>query len=90
MVFIPEKYKIADEKDPETGTVEIKCSICNTAHAVPPDVVKDLGPVPVCENPGCKEAYEKAQAQLAAANLKNNSGDPTKDTGTMSDKTQNK
>ena len=56
MVFIPEKYKIADGKDPETGTVEIKCSICNTAHAVPPDVVKDLGPVPVCENPGCKEA----------------------------------
>lgn len=87
-MFIPEKYKVIDGKDPEPGTVEVKCSICNTAYAVPPDVMKELGSVPVCENQGCKEAYEKAQAQLAAANLKNNSSDPTKDTGMMSDKTQ--
>ena len=33
MVFIPEKYKIADGKDPETGTVEIKCSICKIGRA---------------------------------------------------------
>jgi len=85
-MFIPEKYKIVEGKDPETGSVEIKCSICNTAYAVPPDVLKEVGPVPVCEDPGCKEAYEKAQAQLAAANLKNNAGDPTKDTGSLADK----
>ncbi|MCM1221773.1 MAG: hypothetical protein NC548_45615 [Lachnospiraceae bacterium] len=87
MLFIPEKYKVVDGKDPETGSVEVKCTICNTTYAVPPDVLKEIGTVPVCENPGCKEAYEKAEAQLQAANLKNNGTDPTKDTGTMTDKT---
>ncbi|MCM1215468.1 MAG: hypothetical protein NC548_13225 [Lachnospiraceae bacterium] len=80
-MFIPEKYKVVDGKEPENGSVEVKCSICNTTYAVPADIIKELGTVPVCENAGCKEAFEKAEAQLAAAKLKPDTGTATSDTG---------
>lgn len=70
-MFIPEKYKLVEGKEPESGSVEVECSICKTKYIVPPDVLKECGTVPVCE--GCSDAYEKAQKDLAAAKLNSSS-----------------
>lgn len=86
-MYIPENYLIVEGKDPEDGTVEVQCKICNRKFAVPADMVSELGTVPVCENAGCKEAYEKAQAEIAAAAAKTSPSDAAKEIGNLSEKT---
>ncbi len=70
MTFIPNKYKAEEGKTPETGSVEVACKICGQKFWVPADLIPQLGTTPVCENESCKEAIEKAQADIAAIQAK--------------------
>ena len=86
-MYIPGNYKIVEGKEPEDGTVEVTCKICNQKFAVPADMIPELGDTPVCDDPDCKEAYEKAQADMAAAAAKTDPGEAAKEIGSLSDKT---
>ncbi len=68
MTFIPSKYLVEEGKEAPEGTVEKKCRICGSTFAVPSGSELLVGDSDVCE--GCKEVYEKQQAENALVDAK--------------------
>lgn len=69
-MLIPLKYKDDPSTTPADGSVEVTCNICNSKFWVPPDLIPQIGVMPVCENPGCAEAYDKMQQAMSATQMK--------------------
>lgn len=66
MNYLSEKYQVKGDSIPD-GTKACECIICKGKFAVPTSEAPQFDP-PVCE--GCKDTYEKAQRDLAAAQAK--------------------